>query len=291
MNLAEPVSLTALAQRIYPTPVEITQILRAADLRERLEEFTEIVERVFPRQADSILGCDDPAMMLSLLEEACQAEYAPLCELYMEGLRDLWMEEADELSIYAAVNRGAPIEFYGFVPFDEMDEESSWEYQPEICALLLILDISEGADWHSDAMTLQAGTKIVWMEMADDTFSVDTLIRIENHLDRWYPSTVVDVMSRAGQKDIGAVFAWLSSSTGNDLTDYHVIDEVHAGPEHPVAEWDVENLLPMKELWEGTQPILESLKNYTQTFRSDPNGTMTTILDLLDRRATEEPIK
>lgn len=269
-----------MARLLNIAPVGFRRVLDWAAQAEDWVWFQELTRRILPNHAEAILARQDTEEIITAFNDAFDATYVPLCEMFIEWMVERHIHYVDNLyddsSIWSYLKPGAPVEFHGF---GDTDEHEIWDSDPVGCVLLLFIrTVSIGED-DPCPFNIDDGIKIAWWESASETISLEVLELIPE-LEHTH---MIELLENAGHQEWADTYRWLTAETGYHITDTVIPREMHGDPEAYMGDgWDQEWLDELAAQRPFTDRIIRNVSVTMNQLAEAPDIKLMELLEILE---------
>ena len=265
-----PVTLSALADRLVQRPPVLSDIVMLLRYSEDYSWFVGLTRRMFPEEAESILGIPGIRDRVRRFIDLVQERHFPLDY----GLVEYILDE-DEIPTCTWLRRGIPFRLVGY-SYDDFHE--MWAGFRDGVSALAILTKSI----YEDHIGNEEGLRVAWLESAAAHIPQSTLDRI--------PAGGIDaahfVRALKGTRFEGAASgaAWIWSQTDNFFLDCTMEDGGYDGYSDPWYEDTVESAT---KTWAAADRMLGEVYATSEWLEEDLPARFAELLDFVLQRLPE----
>ena len=270
MEAAAPARLSALAGLLLRRPPSLRELVTLIGYAGDYAWFADLVGRLFPQEAETILAAPDVNRRMEGFAELFQERHFPLYGPFL----DFWMEEGDEPP-WSWLRRGIPFGLMGF-SYDGLHE--MWDgYREGLSALALL---AEAPDSFFDGPD---GIRTAWLESAAERIPQETLLRIPRG--GIPPDVLTETLHETGFQGAAEACSWVWAQTGNFFLDHSYEDGNHDGFADP---WEDEIIQAGTEEWRKASAHMDSVMQLASWLEEDLSGRFAEILDFILERLPEQ---
>ncbi len=269
MATAAPPVLSGLAGLLLRRPPSLQELVVRLGYAENYAWFAELVRRLFPREAETVLSVPDAGGRLErfarLFEERHFPLYAPFIEFHVD--------EGEEPP-FSWLRRGIPFQLMG-IGYDGLHE--MWDgYREGLSALALL---AEAPDFYYDEPD---GLRTAWLEAAAQRIPQETLERIPRG---GIPlEALTEAVQETGFQGAARAVSWIRAETGNFFLDECYEDGNYEGFSDP---WDEEIIADGTEEWRRAEALTDSVLKLADWLEEDLPGRFAELLDFILPRIPE----
>ncbi len=240
MSTAAPPLLSGLAQTLLRRPPSLRELVTLVGYAGDYAWFTELVRRLFPNEAETILTAPDVNRRMERFVELFQERHFPLYGPFL----DFWLEEGDEPP-WSWLRRGIPFGLTGF-SYDGLHE--MWDgYREGLSALALLAEPPDSFFGGPE------GIRTAWLESAAESIPQETLLRIPRG---GIPLDVLtETLTGTGFEGAAQACSWVWAQTGNLFLDHSYEDGNYDGFSDP---WEDEIIAEGTEEWRKANALIDS---------------------------------
>ena len=269
MATAAPPVLSDLAGLLLRRPPSLQELIVRLGYAEDYAWFAELVRRLFPQEAETVLSVPDAGGRLEgfarLFEERHFPLYAPFIEFYVD--------ESEEPP-FSWLRRGIPFQLMG-IGYDGLHE--MWDGYREGLSALALLAEAPGYYWDEPD-----GLRTAWLEVAAERIPQETLERIPRGgipLD-----ALTEAVRDTGYQGAAQAVAWVRAETGNFFLDESYEDGSYDGFCDP---WEEEIIADGTEEWRKADALTDSVIRLAGWLEEDLPGRYAELLDFILPRLPE----
>ena len=269
MATAAPPVLSDLAGTLLRRPPSLQELVLRLGYAEDYAWFAELVRRLFPQEAETMLSVPDAGGRLErfarLFEERHFPLYAPFIEFFADEGED---------PPFTWLRRGIPFQLMG-IGYDGLHE--MWDGYREGLSALALLAEAPGYYWDEPD-----GLRTAWLESAAERIPQETLERIPRG------GIPLDALNEAVQETeyqgAAQAAAWVRAETGNFFLDHTYEDGDYDGFSDP---WEEEIIAEGTEEWRKANALIGSALGLANWLEEDLPGRIAQMLDFILPRLPE----
>ena len=270
MATAAPPVLSDLAGLLLRRPPSLQELIVRLGYAEDYAWFAELVRRLFPQEAETVLSVPDAGGRLErfarLFEERHFPLYAPFIEFFADEGED---------PPFTWLRRGIPFQMMG-IGYDSLHE--LWDgYREGLSALALL---AEAPDFYYDEPD---GLRTAWLEAAAGRIPQRTLERIPRG------GILLEALTEAVRETeyhgAAQAVAWVRAETGNFFLDECYEDGNYEGFCDP---WEEEIIAQGTEEWQRASALTDSVLRLADWLEEDLPGRFAELLDFILPRIPEQ---
>ena len=269
MQAAAPALLSGLSETLLRRPPSLQELIVRLGYAEDYAWFAELVRRLFPQEAETMLAVPDVGERLERFARLFQERHFPLYAPYLE----FFVDEGEDPP-FTWLSRGIPFQLVGF-GYDGLHE--MWDgYREGLSALALL---AESPDSYYDGPD---GLRTAWLEAAAQYIPQQTLERIPRG---GIPLEALnEALQGTGYEGAAQAASWMRAETGNFFLDHCYDDGDYDGFSDP---WEGEIIQEGTEEWRKADQIMDSVLKLADWLEGDLPGRFAEMLDFILPRIPE----
>ena len=269
MATAAPPVLSNLAERLLRRPPSLRELIVRLGYAEDYAWFSELVRRLFPDEAETMLAIPDVGERLERFARLFEERHFPLYAPYLE----FYFDEGEEPP-FTWLRRGIPFQLMG-IGYDGLHQ--MWDgYREGLSALALL---AEPHEFYSDE---PGGLRTAWLECAAQRIPQPTLERIPAG---GIPLEVLtEALEETDYQGAARAAAWVRAETGNFFLDHSFEDGDYDGFSDP---WEDDIIAEGTEEWQRASALVDSVVKLADWLEGDLPTRFAEMLDFILPRLPE----
>ena len=269
MSTAAPPVLSDLAGMLLRRPPSLQELIVRLGYAEDYAWFTELVRRLFPQEAETVLSLPDAGGRLERFARLFEERHFPLYAPFIEFFAD---EGGDPP--FTWLRRGIPFQLMG-IGYDGLHE--MWDGYREGLSALALLSEAPGYYWDEPD-----GLRTAWLEAAAQRIPQGTLERIPRG---GIPlEALTEAVRETEYHGAAQAAAWIRAETGNFFLDHTYEDGDYDGFSDP---WEEEIIAEGTEEWRKADALIDSAVGLANWLEEDLPSRFAELLDFILPRLPE----
>ncbi len=269
MSTAAPPVLSDLAGMLLRRPPSLQELIVRLGYAEDYAWFTELVRRLFPQEAETVLSLPDAGGRLERFARLFEERHFPLYAPFIEFFAD---EGGDPP--FTWLRRGIPFQLMG-IGYDGLHE--MWDGYREGLSALALLAEAPGYYWDEPD-----GLRTAWLEAAAQRIPQGTLERIPRG---GIPlEALTEAVRETEYHGAAQAAAWIRAETGNFFLDHTYEDGDYDGFSDP---WEEEIIAEGTEEWRKADALIDSAVGLANWLEEDLPSRFAEMLDFILPRLPE----
>ena len=269
MATAAPPVLSHLAGLLLRRPPSLQELIVRLGYAEDYAWFAELVRRLFPQEAETVLSVPDAGGRLERFARLFEERHFPLYAPYLE----FYVDEGEDPP-FTWLRRGIPFQLMG-IGYDGLHE--LWDgYREGLSALALL---AETPGFHYDEPD---GLRTAWLEAAAEHIPQETLERLPQG---GIPLEALNEALRETEyRGAAQAVAWVRAETGNFFLDHCFEDGDYDGFSDP---WEEAIIAEGTEEWQRASALIDAVMKLADRLEEDLQGRFAELLDFILPRIPE----
>ena len=269
MATAAPPVLSDLAGILLRRPPSLQELVVRLGYAEDYAWFAELVRRLFPNEAETVLSVSDAGGRLERLARLFEERHFPLYAPFIEFFAD-----EGEDPPFTWLRRGIPFHLMG-IGYDGLHE--MWDGYREGLSALALLAEAPGYYWDEPD-----GLRTAWLEAAAERIPQEILERIPQG---GIPlEALTEAVRETDYQGAAQAVAWVRAETGNFFLDHCYEDGDYEGFSDP---WEEEVIAEGTEEWRKASVLTDSVVKLADCLEEDLPGRFAEMLDFILPRIPE----